>query len=400
MSIVCRASLAVSLLTVACAPSTPMPDLVISHVTVVGVEDGALLADRTVFIRAGRIERIDSTSEAWPGAEQLDGTGRFLMPGLWDMHVHLGGDSAVARQLLAWGITGARDMGGSEIEPALALRDRNARNTDGSRIVAAGLSLRGPRSASDSGPAVVRTAEDGRRAVDFLEARHADFIKVHEGLSRETWFAIARAARRRGLHLAGHVPANFTPGELADAGLRNISHLEFLPDRCLVLLDSTARANRTPPPGGCRPQELDQLLQHLQGREVWLDPTVGSFRRWAPRAFPSILAGFGDIAVLIRKNGLRILAGTDMSTPGFTPGASLHDELGLFVDAGFSTVEALRSATTNPAAFLGLSDSLGAVKAGYVADLLLLEGDPIADIRNTRRIAAVIRSGRIVPSVP
>jgi imidazolonepropionase-like amidohydrolase len=196
--------------------------------------------------------------------------------------------------------------------------------------------------------------------------------------------------------LAGHVPAGFTPEELSDSGLKNISHLEFLPDRCLVLFDSTARANHASPPTGCGVNELDQLLRHLHGNDVWLDPTIGSFRRWAPRAFPSILAGFGDVAPLMRKNQMRILAGTDLGTSGITPGASLHDEIAFFVDAGFSPLEALRSATTNPAAYLGLSDSLGAVKPGYVADLVLLDGDPLADIHNTRRIAAVIRSGVVV----
>jgi imidazolonepropionase-like amidohydrolase len=368
--------------------------LAITHVAVVDVERGTLLPDRTVLVQGRRIARVDSAPLVTrpSRAQVVDGTGRFLMPGLWDMHVHMD-DAQTAGQLLSWGITGARVMGGG-LEETLALRQQIlAQRVPGPRLYVVGLALRGPQSPSDSGLEVVRTPEEGHGSVDSLAARRVDFIKVHEGLSREAWFAIARAAREHHLRLTGHVPTGLTPEALADSGLRSIEHLEFLPDPCLVIFDSTLRATRAPPPTGCGPADLEHLLAHLHQDSVWLDPTIGSFRVFAKRQFPSILAGFADVAQLIRKTGVPILAGTDLGSAGIVPGESLHDELALLVDAGYSLAEALRAATLNPATFLGIADSVGKVDSGYVADLLLLEGNPLADIHNTRRIVAVIQAG-------
>jgi hypothetical protein len=172
--------------------------------------------------------------------------------------------------------------------------------------------------------------------------------------------------------------------------------MEFLPDRCLALFDSTARARHAPPPAGCGRPDLERLLAHLHRNGVWLDPTIGSLRFFAARQFPAILAGFTDIVPLIRDAGLPILAGTDLGSAGMVPGETLHDELALLVESGLSSGEALRAATLNPAFFLGTADSIGRVDSGYVADLVLLEGNPLSDIHNTRRIAAVIRAGRFL----
>lgn len=394
-----RTCLALLLLTgAACSRPTARPAVAITHVTVVDVERGTLLRDRTVLLRGDRIERSDSAPRVAvpPGAQVVDGVGRFLIPGLWDMHVHLD-DAQTAGQLLSWGITGARLMGGG-LEETLALRERfHADPLRGPRLFVVGLALHGPQSfATDTGLALVRTVAQAQHAVDSLAARRVDFIKVHEGLSRAAWFAIARAAHRHGLRLTGHVPAGMTPEETSDSGLVSIEHLEFLPDSCLVLFDSTSRARRAPLPAACRPRELDRLLEHLHRNGVWLDPTIGSYRIFAPRQFPSILAGFADIALRIRAAGLPVLTGTDLGSAGMAPGESLHDEMALLVEAGFSPADALRAATWNPAVFLGIADSLGKVDSGYVADLLLLGGDPLSDIRNTRRIDDVIRAGWVL----
>lgn len=382
----------------ACGPRAATPTLAITHVAVVDVERGTLLPDRTVLVHGSRIARVDSAPlvATPPSVRTIDGTGRFLIPGLWDMHVHIE-DARTAGQLLSWGITGARVMSGG-LEETLALRqgirDRRFR---GPRLFVAGLALHGRESfASDTGPALVQTADDGRRAVDSLARREVDFIKVHEGLSRAPWFAIARAARQHGLPLTGHVPATLTVAEASDSGLRSIEHMEFLPDQCLAIFDSAARATRTRPPAGCQPPALERLFVHLHHNGVWLDPTIGSLRVFAARQFPSILAGFTDLARLIRAADLPILAGTDLGSAGMVPGATLHDELTLLVEAGFSPAEALRAATRNPTLFLGLEDSLGRVDSGYVADLVLLEANPLSDIHNTRRIAGVIQAGRVL----
>jgi len=369
----------------------------ITHVTVVDVERGRLLADRTVLISGRHIVGIDSgVVEGRPaGTQAIDGTGRFLIPGLRDMHVHLAGDTAAAARMLGWGITGARDMGGG-LDAILALRAGiRAGRLTGPRLIVAGPALRGPRSTSDTGFGVIRTESEARRVVDSLVERGVDFIKVHEDLSPVAWFAIARAARARHLSVAGHVPASLSPEVVADSGARSIEHLEFVPDRCLALFDSTARATAATPPG-CSQPDVRRLLEHLHADSVWLDPTIGSFRGWAPRQWPSIEGGFRDLTPTIIALGLPVLAGTDYGDPRFVAGEGLHDEIALLAGSGFGPLDALRAATSNAARFLGLSDTLGAVKPGAVADLVLLEGNPLADIGNTRRIAAVIRGGTFI----
>ena len=129
---------------------------------------------------------------------------------------------------------------------------------------------------------------------------------------------------------------------------------------------------------------------------MWLDPTIGSFRGWAPRQWPSIEGGFRDLTPTIIAVGLPVLAGTDYGDPRFVAGEGLHDEIALLAQSGFGPLDALRAATSNPARFQGLSDSLGVVKPGAVADLVLLDGNPLADIGNTRRIAAVIQGGTFI----
>jgi imidazolonepropionase-like amidohydrolase len=369
-----------------------LADLAIRHVTVVDVAGGALLADRTILVHDGRIVRIDSALEDYPAARQvIDGTGHFVLPGLWDMHVHAGNDESTYRQLLAWGVTSVRDMGSPLAEVQAVRLRRDDDPASGPRIVHGGFALRGPGPAPDTGARVVVDSAGVVAALAELQAGGASFVKVHEGLSERTWSVIAREARVRALPLVGHVPSGLSPSQLAETGLRGIEHFEFLPDRCLAAIGRARRASR--PPAGCDSTAIDAVLRRLHDNGVWLDPTLSSFRNDAPGQWADLQAGFARLVHSIRLIGLPLLAGTDLGSYGITPGQSLHDELELLVDAGFTPAEVLRFATLAPAQFLGLDDSLGQVAPGHLADLVLLQADPLADIRNTRRIAAVIRAG-------
>lgn len=376
-----RLEASVLLLGLACAKApAPEPALALTHVTVIDVAAGAAIPDQTVVIRGRRIAIVGDagTTTVPDGAEVIDGSGKYLIPGLWDMHVHL--DSSDLAALVRLGVTGARDMGG-DLEQLLTWRRRiEAGELTGPRLVFAGPMLRG-----------ALTPEQGTRAVDSLAARGVDFIKVHEGLSRDAYFAIARRARAKHIPFAGHVPAGIGPVEASEAGQRSLEHLEFVPDACLSIFG---------PAGTCTPERLDLILEQVAKHDTWVDPTIGSFRIFAPQQFPAILAGFRDLVPMIRAHHIDLLAGTDLGTTGIVPGASLHDELALLVDAGFPPAEALRAATLNPARFLGLTDSLGSVARDKIADLVLLERDPLADIHNTRSIAAVIQGGKVVPLAP
>jgi len=382
----------VLLLGLACAPSPRQPTVAITHVTVIDVAAGKGIPDRTVVIRGRRIVQVGHTGTTTvpTGAQVIDGAGKYLIPGLWDMHVHL--DSTDLPALVHVGVTGARDMGG-DLEELLTWRRRiEAGELTGPRLVFAGPMLRGPRSLTDSGPWVIRTPAHGVLAVDSLVRRHVDFIKVHEGLPPNAYNAIAREARAKHIPFVGHVPAGVGPITASEAGQRSIEHLEFVPDHCLSMFAGAA--------SGCTPEQLDGILSHFAKNGTWLDPTIGSFRVFAPRQWPAIFAGFSDLVPQIRANHIDLLAGTDLGTTGIEPGASLHDALSLLADAGFTPAEALRAATLNPARFLGLTDSLGTVAPGKLADLVLLERDPLADIHLTRSIAAVIQGGKVVPRGP
>lgn len=384
-------------LAAACAEQHP-PPLAIEHVTVVDVVHGTLRPDQNVILHVRYIEALGpaATVPVPPDAERVDGTGKFLMPGLWDMHVHL--NPGARDTLVAWGVTGARVMGGSADELLAWRREDILDPRRGPRLVVAGPALRGPEGAAGgTGMWTIASPADAVRAVDSLAMLGVDFVKVWEGLSREAYFAALRAARARGLMVVGHVPATVTPIEASDSGLASIEHLEFLPDPCLVLFDRAARAARRAPPRGCDPGALDTLLRRLVRNRTWLDPTIGSFRTWVGRErFPALLAGFRDVVPLMRRSGVRLLVGTDIGSFGMVPGAALHDELALLVDAGYTAAEVLRAATLNPARFLRIDDLHGSIAVGKRADLLLLEGDPLADIRNTRRIAAVFRERRFL----
>jgi imidazolonepropionase-like amidohydrolase len=136
--------------------------------------------------------------------------------------------------------------------------------------------------------------------------------------------------------------------------------------------------------------------------DTWLDPTASAFRFFDPKFWPSTQSAYRSLAALMRSNGVKILAGTDQSSylesKGSMPGQSLHEEIGFFVDAGFTPAEALWTATEGPAEFLGLTDLVGGIQPGKSADLVLLEADPFKDISNTRRIAAVIKQGHLYDS--
>ena len=370
--------------------------IVIVDVTVVDVRRGVGLPHMDVVVHDDKITSVAPTGERLPSAASvISGKGRFLIPGLWDMHVHEADDPRALGLLLAAGITGARDM---QSDPQKALENRQrieSGQLDGPRLLVAGPLLEGPPSKPDNETWIVRTPQEADRAVASLAALGVDFIKVHDHLSREASHAVANSAKAKGLPFVGHVSEWITPAEASDMGQKSIEHFEFLPKKCLALLDP--KRSDTPP--GCDRATLDALMKTFARNGTWLDPTAGAFRYFAPEQWEKIRSVYRDLAELMRANGVKVLAGTDQSgyleSKGSVPGRSLHEELGFLVDAGFSPVEALRAATTGPAEFFGLAGSLGTVEAGKSADLVLLDGDPLQDIRSTMRIAAVIRHGHL-----
>ncbi len=405
------------------APDT----LAIRHVTVISATGAAPQADMTVLIANGRIQLIGPAKSVRVRASNrvVDGTGRYLIPALWDMHVHLAAEGWPDSTLGAWfldhGVVGVRDMG-TPMARIRALRAAFASTASrGPRIVAAGPFLNGSRAV----PGLVlhvETEADGRRAADSVRTLGADFVKVLSEIPPAAFRGAAEEARRLGLPIVGHLPAGVGPAEASDAGLRSLEHQFGLALTCAY--ENARRCAAA----DARVSALDTaaVFARLKQNGTWLTPTLVSFVRvlrsddsarrhdprlallpdavraaWladrtpAPAGLAPALARERAMLPPMRAAGLGFLAGTDFGDPFLYPGASLHDELAELVASGLTPMEALQAATRNAAAFFGTLDSLGTVERGKVADLVLLEADPLADIRNTQRIGAVVIHGEL-----
>lgn len=434
-----------SLITSACAQSRRDSVLSIANTTIIDVNGGPPQVHRTVVVRDGKIEDIRYSTEfkgKLPGL-QVNGTGKFLIPGLWDMHVHIifgdwfpRGKDVTLPLFIANGITGVRDMG-SDLEVLQQWRKEITAGTlIGPRIVMAGPMLDGPQPRFPSSIAI-KTPDDGRRAVDDLKRRGVDFIKLQSLIPRDAVFAIADEAKKQGIPFVGHVPDSVRASEMSNAGQKSFEHLigifegaspledEFLkgakgPGKFLVTYDADRAAklftllarNQTwqcPTlvwERGGNLIELSDFEKDPRAKYVpayWKDVTWKRFADQVRHEFNtddlSTRRRFVEkelqVVKAMREAGIPFLAGTD-TPPGvyIFPGSSLHEELQRFVAAGFTPMEALQTATLNPAKFLGRENELGTIEKGKLADLVLLDANPLDDIRNTQKIAGVVANGR------
>jgi imidazolonepropionase-like amidohydrolase len=416
--------------------------LTINNASVIDVTTGNVLRRATIEIDGNRIGRIRTVDAARPvRGELIDGTGLFVMPGLWDMHVHSyfgdsttfpGGSQLILPLFIANGVTGIRDMG-SNLDAVLHARDSvRAHTLVGPRMVVSGPMLDGPRS-QYAAAIRIATPDEGRAAVRMLKERGVDFIKVQSGVPRDAYFAIADEAHRVGIPFEGHVPDAIRAVEAIRAHQASFEHL-------LGVFEASSRLEDSMVAGG-RKGQSEYLLTYDAGRErsiirelaqhhTWQCPTLASdlntaddfakdpalafwprrvVDRWREgstqflespdTAAQSLRRRFGayELALVHKMNEAHIpfLAGTD-APAGFdlVPGGSLHRELQWLVAAGFTPLQALQAATLNPATFLGRTGDFGSVSPGKVADLVLLSANPLADIANTRTVVAVIADGR------
>ncbi|MDQ4121883.1 MAG: amidohydrolase family protein [Acidobacteriota bacterium] len=401
-------------------PAPRSKSIAFNHVTVIDMTGKALRPDMTVIITGDRISTIGKTGQVRvpKGATVVDGRGKYLIPGFWDMHVHLdeSGKGASFPMYIANGVTGVRDMGG-DFELISQWRQESVRgNALTPRIIAAGPMLDGPGRGGSS-RITVNNAYEARQAVIDLKNRGVDFIKVHNRLSREAYLAIADETKKQGIPLAGHVPFAVTPAEASDAGQKSIEHLSRLPDlydneeaKTLFALfakndtwhDPTLVSGRAIAFLNDRDFTNDQRMQYIQPsvKENWDDEINKFFKKRTPEAISAEKAYFQSSVKKVgalHRAGVRLMTGTDVGNPYVFPGFSLHDELALFVKAGLTPLEALQAATSNPAEYLGLLDSFGTVEKGKIANLVLLEANPLENIRNTQKIGAVVLNGKLLP---
>jgi imidazolonepropionase-like amidohydrolase len=457
--------LAVVVLFLTCSCSShPPPSLAITHVTLIDATGAAPQTDMTVFLADEQIAAIGGSKSVFipRKTKTLDGTGKFLVPGLVDMHVHLtgageptGSRDFILPLLLANGITTVRDMGG-DLESLIKLRHE----TEYGQLQAPRIFFAGPY--LDGNPPffqpslVVTNSAEAAEDVHSLISRGADFIKVQSNLSRDAYFAIADVCRREHITFVGHVPDHVTASEASDGGQKSIEHLTGVLRACssdepLLIRKQFAAGPRKATTGQSLDRELlwqRKLLQSYsdkQARELiakflrnqtWQVPTLILLRNDAfptPETDPSrdprqkyiplqVLANWQKgakdrdkgattqefslrsslmqaslrIVGKMSTAGVPILAGTDTTAPFVFPGSSLHEELALLVRAGLTPMQALEAATKLPAEFLGKQQTQGTIEPDKIADLLLLDANPLDDIHNTQKIRAVILRGKLL----
>jgi imidazolonepropionase-like amidohydrolase len=447
------------LLVVARGSSNRQPQsLVFEHVTVIDMTGAPPRPDMTVVIAGNRIVALRKTGKIRipKEARVIDGTGKFLIPGLSDMHVHVFNNvSKRAPNLyyfplfIANGVTSVREMWTKvDAMPQVALWRNQLIEKPGTvpRFVAVGTLVDGlPAMWPNSD--TVSTAEEARLMVRKIKAGGVDFVKVYWNLSRETYFAIVDEARKAGIRIAGHVPYEVLLGEASDAGQLSVEHLTgtnqdcstFVPEMKKALAEAIATGSPERPliekalelcdaekafaiykglaknrtrqvptfPIYLRrvgdPSLLDQdpRLKYIPTleRELWKNFSVER-QTWpteksvaAQRKLELLL----DVTRSMHRAGVQFMAGTDVGSEYIYAGFSLHDDLAMLIRAGFTPMEALQTATLNPAKFLGVLDSMGTIEKGKLADLVLLEANPLEDIGNTRRINAVVLNGEYLP---
>ena len=437
-------------------------DLVIADVTIIDPEDGRR-SGMDVLVEEDRIVAVRPAGEPPPGAEVLDGRGRYLVPGLWDAHVHLTffpeiDPATFARASLRWGVTSLRDTG-------IPLERMAEARAVAARMPAPNLYLAGPL--VDGTPRVYDGANRFRPAigvetgsvaetlamVDRVAAAGADLVKAYEMLTPAQLRALVGRAHERGLPVTAHPPLQMTLEAVIEAGVDEFQHLRNLELACSreaeALHEARVRAFRDRDPetdGGTLRSSihaaqrlrayatLDEarcaaVVERLAAAEVHQTPTLAlatfrtlarhedaawrrgfdvlgprAARRWRADArtqtgIPATptqqgLRDFGFMMIpRLAAAGVPIVAGTDSPIGFLTPGLALHEELDMLVAAGLDPLEALRSATIVPARLMGVDADFGRITPGRIADLVLLDADPLDEIRNTRRIHRVIRAG-------
>ena len=436
------------------APSllAQVPDIAFAHVTVIDVAEGRLLLDRTVTIRGDRILAVtaSATAKVPAGTRMIDATGKFMIPGLWDMHAHVFAFTrADLKQFVLNGVTGMRDLGGQSDSVFAIAREISTGQLVGPRIVAAGFMIDRGGERNPPHLAPVHTAAEGRAAVRANAAAGARVIKVWSMIPRDAFLGVADEARRAGLPLVGHLPTSMELASAVEAGQRGFEHTMTLPialsrDGPAILQRLRARVAGAGQGGIFAAliaadveaiASFDEAIavkafELLARDSVWVCPTLTDsraytimkdslatdprFQHFSPALRDAWLADVNgmsetDIAGLkqlfpnslmlagrLHRAGVGLLAGTDAGSTYDFPGFDLHNELALMVRAGLTPLEALRTATINPARAMKMEKEVGQVAAGMHADLVLLNANPLEDIRNTTRIAKVVAAGKVI----
>ncbi|WP_378172053.1 amidohydrolase family protein [Aquimarina sp. SS2-1] len=429
-------------------------DIVISNVNVIQIEDGNL-STKTVYINDGtivKLETIDSI-ENYTTENRIDGTGKFLLPGFWDNHIHLrGGDSLIEANknllplFIANGITTVRDAGGDLTNEILRWRKEIENNSlIGPTIYTSGPKLDGAN-ATWAGSLVVESPGDVKKALDSLEKIPSDFVKIYDSrISRENYLEVLKQATEREMISSGHMPFTVELKEALDAGIGAIEHLYYILKGCSVreseithaiinkelsfwnAMDDLIKSYDT--------TAAHKTFENLKNTNTYVVPTLhigtilsyldevdhsndpylkiigegiiktydGRIKRAltasdeAKKSRKELNAFFKILTKDLQDADVQLLAGSDSGSYNsyVYPGISLHKELEALVSVGLSPIQAIRTSAYNGSKFLKKDKITGTIEIGKVSDLVILNSNPLQNIKYTRDIYRVIKGNKI-----
>ncbi len=453
--IACVIAALFALASATCA-ATSQGDVMIRHASVIDVEHARTIADQAVVLRGADIVAVGADADiarAWKASRTVEAKGRFLMAGLWDMHVHFGGgpdlieeNKALLPLYIAHGITTIRDCSGDLPEQVLQWRGEISNGKlFGPQLFTAGAKIEGIHPIW-KGTIEVGSKPDVDAALRRLQRDRVDFVKITDStLDPQLFLYAVSQAKGLGLRTSGHIPMALTVEQAADAGISSIEHIDYafkagVKDEATIAGDFAAgritrdEANRRLDAGFDRPTAM-AAYRHFAKQGIFVTPTLNGGRildfldadnhandpylayigprlratyQWridrANKATGEQItarhAHYAQLAAvlpLLQDAGVTIMAGTDA---GFLnsfdfPGIGLHEELALYVKNGLTPAQALASATRAGPAWFGRLDRYGAVAPGKAADLVILERNPLLHINATREINTVILRGHV-----
>ncbi len=423
-------------------------DLIITNVNIIDVVAGTIIENQDVRIRDSIIISIsNNNNKSKIFKNKLDGKGKFLLPGLWDMHVHIQ-DQSYLKLFLDYGVLGVRDMGGCVSIPTNGceslcpdILNKWKSKINKNKQIGPELYISGQILSGTGWPTSLRASsiEDVQHNFAIILNSKVDFIKVYEQIPADAYREISRLCKKNNIDFAGHVSESLLLSEISDLGQKSIEHIReqilfcFTKDtnelEAFLTNDSYTKEDRI----YVKPwiNDAEQAIHAFKKNNTWFVPTMSiQFSRqryndsmWITNSLrsqlpQSVQQSFDDYIIRMKNNpdkksdllwwsaleklvkrlndeGVGLLAGTDIACEGGIPGFSLHEELKLMVEqAGLTPIEALRTATINPAQYFGLLKN-GQIKENFIADLILIEKNPLESISNTMTINTVIRNGVI-----
>ncbi|MBS1663997.1 MAG: amidohydrolase family protein [Bacteroidetes bacterium] len=434
--------------------------LVITNANVVDVINGKIIKNQLLAISGDTIKAVDDTKMAakYKADRYLDAMGKYVMPGLWDMHIHLrGGDSAIGANknlfplFLAYGVTTVRECGG-DMTPSVMTWRKQVANGElaGPRIFTAGPKLDGP-GGTWAGSIPVVTPEQVTAALDSLQKIHVDFVKIYDSkISGDAYLEIIRQAKKRGMKVTGHMPFTVELKEAASLGMDGSEHLYYVFKACSSKEDSITEEIRKSehtahPIGlfGALPSLFNtfdsvkaaQLFKYLAQKNFSITPTLfisktlsgiketdhtnDSLLAYIDPRIQATYAGrvrgarrqsdeqtrftqryqalCASLVPKMYAAGVNIVAGSDCgaSNSYVYPGSSIHEEIKLLVASGLTPAQSLKTATANGSKFFGVESFFGSLQKGKCSDMVILDQNPIADINAIDQISSVVSHGKL-----